>query len=437
MTSKLPQAAYVWVYLPGDVEPTLCGRFDHKLTADRAVGSFVYGRSYLANPQALAIDPVALPLHGDRLFETASDQGCFGVVSDAIPDDWGRYVIDRRHGKQDFPVGYLLHSLDDRVGNLSFSAHDAERPPLRRESAPLPGLGLLDDALRIVAGLEAGQSIPPELEDRIMLNTAMGGARPKLTMAHDGAQWLAKLPSRRDDPEIPAARLEAAMLDLASRCGIGTVQARVVSLDGGDVLLVRRFDRTLIASEAHPSGWARDAYLSARSVFASRPTVQAYSFAGSYPRLARELGRYSSHPLNDRHDLFRRMVFNCATSNTDDHDRNHGFIADDDPNASPGTYRLAPAFDLVPRIHGTSRRFQALAIGDGGHAPGIDNIMSSHAAFDLTKAAALGIVGDVQAAVVDQWRHCLEDQGLSALAIRRLARCFEPLPAMAAKDVGG
>ena len=41
-------------------------------------------------------------------------------------------------------------------------------------------------------------------------------------------------------------------------------------------------------------------------------------------------------------ELFRRIVFNIAVSNCDDHLRNHGFIY------SPKGWDLSPAYDLTP-----------------------------------------------------------------------------------------
>ena len=53
---------YVWIYLPGTTEPVVAGRFSHVRTAGGGVGTFVYGKSYLARPDAVPLDPVALPL---------------------------------------------------------------------------------------------------------------------------------------------------------------------------------------------------------------------------------------------------------------------------------------------------------------------------------------------------------------------------------------
>ena len=55
--------AFVHITLPGAVEPITAGRF--VMETDRtgtSVGRFVYGRRYLAHPEAVEIDPVELKL---------------------------------------------------------------------------------------------------------------------------------------------------------------------------------------------------------------------------------------------------------------------------------------------------------------------------------------------------------------------------------------
>jgi serine/threonine-protein kinase HipA len=424
MTSKPLSEAYVWVFLPGDVQPTLCGRFRHEETAaGQPVGSFVYGRSFLGHDGRIALDPVDLPL-AERVFEIAGGGGIFGVFADACPDDWGRYVIDRQHGAQPYPLGYLLKSQEDRVGNLCFSA-SAEEPP---NLAPPTSVDLLNDAWRVVADLEQGRPVPPELAAKVRPNTALGGARPKLTVADGSVQWLAKFPTFKDNPRRPVPKLEAAVLKLAESCGIASVETKLVPIDRlGDqdvALLVRRFDRSQRPEDAGSGQWQRDGYVSARTILQSS-NAQSLSFTGSYSALARGLQRWSSHAQADRYSLFRRMVFNCCVSNTDDHERNHGFLADEE---KPGSYRLSPAFDIVPRLHGTTRRYQALNIGDAGAEPSVANLVSSCDAFKISEGDARRIIDDVETAVQENWRRVLLEHDIERTAVDELARCFEPLP---------
>lgn len=62
----------------------------------------------------------------------------------------------------------------------------------------------------------------------------------------------------------------------------------------------------------------------------------------SYILLTDGIRRVSASPEADLHDLFRRMCFNTAISNLDDHPRNHAVIAKN------RGWRLSPAYDLTP-----------------------------------------------------------------------------------------
>src|ERR1700692_3771214 len=68
MTSKQSTECYVYITLPGETESVTAGRFE--LSKDRrgnALGRFVYGKSYLARANVVAIDPIELKLSGATL----------------------------------------------------------------------------------------------------------------------------------------------------------------------------------------------------------------------------------------------------------------------------------------------------------------------------------------------------------------------------------
>lgn len=229
------------------------------------------------------------------------------------------------------------------------------------------------------------------------------------------------------------------MIELARRSNINTVRAQLYTVPasetgpGGDVLLVKRFDRSLMPTHARDSSvgqaqarsWTRDAYVSARTVLISDGGGYQSSFTGSYAKLARDLQRWSANATQDRLELYRRMVFNCCVSNTDDHDRNHGFLAREDGRG----FDLAPAFDMVPRLHGTRRRYQGMIIGDHGAETTIENLLSAAGAFDLDQRQAQEIIEEIQTQVLDHWSVCLQEQGLDERSQAVLAPCFEPLAA--------
>ncbi len=69
----------------------------------------------------------------------------------------------------------------------------------------------------------------------------------------------------------------------------------------------------------------------------------------------------SSKPVEDLHELWRRIVFTILVSNKDDHLKNHGFIY-----AGGDRWRLSPAFDINPLP--SRHRVLETGIVQGGHS---------------------------------------------------------------------
>ena len=220
---------------------------------------------------------------------------------------------------------------------------------------------------------------------------------------------------------MPVAKLEAALLDLAALCGVH-VPAHEVLFD--DVLLVQRFDRCALSSEASQSAYMqfrRDGFLSARTLlYGASGSNSVYA---SYAQFANFLGRYVVDAKQDRIELYRRMVFNVAIGNTDDHDRNHGILAGD----WPGTYALSPAYDLVPVLHQTHIRHQAMIVGGDQSVGTVENLLQDCNYFGLSEAQAMAIIEEVDAIVQQEWRACLHRYKLSDAAVERVAGCFRIL----------
>jgi serine/threonine-protein kinase HipA len=150
MTSKTASECFVYITLPGATSAVTAGKFvlGNNRMGD-PLGRFVYGRSYLENPQAVPIDPVELKLT-DTTYETAQLNGVFGALRDAGPDFWGRRVIEKHAGKPMLgEMDYLLESPDDRAGALGFGLNKVP-PAAKRQfnkTLDLERLQNLADAL--------------------------------------------------------------------------------------------------------------------------------------------------------------------------------------------------------------------------------------------------------------------------------------------------
>ena len=398
MTSE----CFVYIALPGETDFVTAGRF--RLDIDRhsvAMGRFVYGKSYLARPSAVPIDPIELKLAATT-YETRLLKGVFGALRDASPDYWGRRVIEKHAGAAQLgEIDYLLHSPDDRAGALGFGFGPEPPAPRREFNRTIDLQKLQDFADRIIADEELPQDADARQAQELLLEgTSMGGARPKAVVEDDGALWIAKF--NRPDDKWNHAKVERAMLELSRACGIHAVETRLTTIGDRDALLVKRFDRKHMTN-----GYRRARMLSALTLLRAEDT-HADRAKWSYVLLAEELRRISAKPKDDALELFKRMCFNALISNGDDHPRNHAVIT------MENDWRLSPAYDLTPSPQiSIERRDLALACGDMGRYAHAGNLRTQSARFLVNTDEATAIIDTMEQIVKDRWYEIARREGVS------------------------
>jgi serine/threonine-protein kinase HipA len=420
MTSEAPAECFVYITLPGQTEPVTAGRF--ALSVDRRgtpEGRFVYGRSYLERPNAVALDPVELKL-SPRTYSTAALNGVFGALRDASPDYWGRRVIQRHLGKaQPGEMEYLLFSPDDRAGALGFGLNQTPPAPKRTfnqtlDLAKVQSIAdsiVADDDRPAAAGAADHDDDRDQVEKLMVIGTSMGGARPKAVVEDEAGLWIAKF--NRSDDTWNSARVEHAMLILARACGLTTAESRVVEVAGRDVLLVKRFDR-----EKTQAGYLRARMISALTLLRTEDTYQSRD-KWSYVLLAEEVRRVCADPAQNAAELFRRMGFNALISNIDDHPRNHALIAKETE------WKLSPAYDLTPAVSvSMERRDLALECGDAGRFANANNLLSQSARFLLEPGEAAAMIDAMEAQVRGTWYATARAAGVSERDCERIATAF-------------
>jgi len=385
-TAKAAKRCFVYITLPGEVAPVTAARFEWR----DGIGKLVYGRKYLARPDAVELDPVELKL-ATRPYETALLRGVFGALRDASPDYWGRLVIDRAAGKARLDeFDYLLQSADDRAGALGFGHNEHPPAPKRDFNKTLDLKALQDTALALLKDtrkLKGPDAV--QVEKLMLLGTSMGGMRPKAVVEDGKGLWIAKF--NKPDDRWNTARVEHAMLLLAARCGITAAESRVVKVGDRDVLLVKRFDR-----EKTKAGYLRARMVSGLTLLrAEDATAERANW--SYPALAEELRRACAASREAAHELFRRMVFNALISNTDDHPRNHAIIARE------RTWAISPAYDLTPAPSVGMERDLAMTVGDLGRRATAQNLVTQSARFLLSQDEAQAIIAEMRELVGNQW----------------------------------
>lgn len=159
--------------------------------------------------------------------------------------------------------------------------------------------------------------------------SSLGGARSKASVVDpQGDLWIAKFPSRYDDYD--QAAWEYVAYRLALTAGIEMAPCRIQRFNSPwHTFLTKRFDRVK----------------GGRLHFTSAMTQLGYydgDYEASYLELAQFLTQSGSRTRKDLAQLWRRIVFNIAISNTDDHLRNHGFVFRDNG------WQLSPVYDLNP-----------------------------------------------------------------------------------------
>ncbi len=403
---------YVYIVPPSATEFVTAGRFRLRETRDgETVGQFIYGRNYRERPNAVELDPVELRLQAGN-FETARMGGFFGAIRDSMPDSWGRKVIERHTNGPLTEFDYLLNAPDDRAGALGFG-HNPEPPfPARKFNKTLD-LARLQQAADALVNDEPAPpgSAADQAEELLLLGgTAMGGARPKAVVEDDGALWIAKF--ARADDRYNQPRCEHASLELARACGIEVADSRLATVANRDVLLVRRFDR-----DPMEEGYRRHRMASAVTLLRIDDSVSVRE-GWSYLLLADEVRRASAAPERDLRELYRRMIFNAAISNLDDHPRNHAVLAKD------AGWRLSPAYDLTPFPVVSQERSLALECGLHGRAATRVNLLSGHGRFLMSEEDAIGIFEGITSTVRAEWHNTFRRAGVPVRECELLSRAI-------------
>ncbi len=397
--------AFAWIWLPGAEDPVLCGRLD-LMEPDGRIG-FRYARDYLNRPGAISVYTPELPLR-PGLIEPASELSAPGCILDAGPDAWGqRIILDRltgEHGRDAEPgrlntLTYLLAGDSDRTGNLDFSSSSEVYVP--RTAAPVT----LDDLLQAAERIDAGEEIPPQLEDALLRGSSIGGARPKASLDDGERKLIAKFSSSRD--LMPVVQAEYAAMTLAAHVGITTAGVELASSAGKRALLVERFDRV-------PGTKLRRGVVSALTILGLGEMMAQYA---SYAEVAQHIRERFTAPQATLRELFRRITFNVLVSNIDDHARNHAAFWDGE------FLELTPAYDICPQQRSGHTAYQAMYIGDerdNFKASAVAGCVKRAGLYQLTKGEAAEIVDQQIETITRDWHEVCDQAELTVVQRRAL-----------------
>jgi serine/threonine-protein kinase HipA len=402
MTSE--RDCFVYIVPPKATEFVTAGRFRVSRGRDNyPLGEFIYGKRYMERPDAVELDPVELKL-AQASYETPRMAGFFGAIRDAMPDFWGRRVIERHAGRVKLDeFDYLMHGPDDRAGALGFGLN-ANPPAPRRtfsRTLDLESLQKMADAIINDQSEDIENKADVQQVQALLLEgTSIGGARPKTVVEDDDGLWIAKFSSPQDRWNHPI--IEHAFLNLARTCGLNVADSKIATVAGKDVLLVHRFDR-----DKADKGYRRHRMVSALTLLRSDDDPSSKE-NWSYLLLADEIRRTSASPKVDLRELFARMCFNAIVSNLDDHPRNHAILAKDKD------WRLSPAYDLTPTpTIAKDTRLLAMACGTQGRIARKKNLLTAAGRFLLSNEEAESMIDTMVNIVRAEWDSSLRRAGAS------------------------
>ena len=394
------------------------GRLRFETDGRRQHSQFEYADEWLAAKDRFALSP-GLPLRGGGHYSSGKEDkrsalpGCF---SDAAPDAWGRALMTKALGGGLSEYDYLVRSDDrTRQGALRFLGEDME--PLSDLAPPIPRLVELERLRSLAQRFERDPGgAEEEARDLAGVAGSLGGARPKASVEGDGHLWIAKFTSAEDTRAVE--RAEVATLKLAEICGLRVAEASLALRDSDSpIALIRRFDRR---------GDARIPYISARSALDWQSDE-----GGFYTDIADVIRWISSKPVEDLHELWRRIVFTILVSNRDDHLKNHGFIY-----AGGDRWRLSPAFDINPSPS-RHRILETGIIQDGSFEASLELALEACEFFDVNPEAARQQAVEMARKIADNWKQSLRTQGASGDDIRGYAEAFEHVEAEKALRLDG
>lgn len=307
----------------------------------------------------IELSPLLMPVTGSAAvfsFSALNDatyQGLPPMLADALPDKFGNSIVDAWLASEGIdrsqitPIDRLAYQGARGMGALEFVP---DRGPQAPEPTAIDLGRLIETARSVVAGtLRDDSHASDALTQIISVGTSAGGARPKaIVNINDDSQeirsgqampgpgeqsWLLKFDGVGADRQLGDSqqytRIEYAYSLMARAAGITMAETRLLAEGGRRHFLSRRFDR-----EA-----------GARIHMQSLCGINAVDFnlrgTNDYAQLFTTANRLGLGE-DARTQLFRRMAFNVAAANHDDHSKNHAFLL-----REGGSWELSPAYDVT------------------------------------------------------------------------------------------
>ena len=388
-------------------KPLLIGELGYESLRGSDSYSFKYDNSWLRQYGSLFLSADINNYPGWQY--TQPERDIFGCFSDALPDRWGRLLLNRREQilatEEHRPVCKLssfdyLIGIDDfsRMGGFRFKASQDGEFINCEESLRIPPLTDIHTLVSASMEIEKSEELNrlPEkkwLQQLVHPGTSLGGARPKAVVVNDeGRLCMAKFPSRNDDYDVGLWEHHSHLL--AKEAGVIAAETGVVDTGGQyHTLFSKRFDRTADGRRKH--------FASAMTLLGLTDGCDAKTGNGYLDIVDFILQNCCDVEANLR-QLYRRVAFNIAIGNSDDHFRNHGFLL------TPKGWTLSPAYDMNPTLND----YQALMINSNTNQADLNILLDSSDEYMIGRKEAETIIEEVKSGV-RQWKYIANRLGIT------------------------
>ena len=401
-----------------ELEPNLMGKLYVSYIRGKEQFSFEYETEWLTSMTANYLLDPDLALYNGRHY-VPMDKTLFGLFADSCPDRWGRLLMRRR----EIELARKEERKPKKLGESDYllGVYDKARIGALRFKTEKEGIFLSDDqelstppwtTLRTLEAASWGFENDENgletkwLKQLLVPGSSLGGARPKATVKDErGNLWIAKFPSKHD--EYNSGAWEIVVHDLAKMCGLDVPEAKLETFSkNGSTFLVKRFDR---------DGERRIHFASAMTLLGKTDGASGDD-GSSYLDLVSFIKANGAEPKRDLKELWKRIVFNMAVSNTDDHLRNHGFIL------SKNGWRLSPLYDVNPIPYGDTL---SLNVNMNDNSISIELAMSVARYFGIREYEVLEIKENIVKTVCGNWKLLAEKYGLTRSACEYMSPAFD------------
>jgi serine/threonine-protein kinase HipA len=333
------------------------------LTGSAGIASFQYEPAFLAS--GIQLSPLRMPL-ADRIYSfpdlsPRTFRGLPGLLVDSLPDRFGNNLINAWLARQGRPADSL-----DAVERLCYTGRRGmgalEFVPAQGPTDAGSGAIQLSELVALASDILSHQQSwatalqTPDREEALQtilrVGTSAGGARAKALIAWNPSteevrsgqldappgfsHWLLKFDgvSGNKDKELEDPQgyglIEFAYSQMAQAAGITMTECRLLAENHRRHFMTRRFDRDDAGKKLHMQSLGALAHFD-------------YNEPGGYSyEQAFLVMRQLDLSMQEVEQQFRRMVFNLAARNQDDHVKNIAFLMD-----RTGQWALSPAFDVT------------------------------------------------------------------------------------------